>query len=74
MRHPAVLADAHAFIKIRSGSFVDENCKEFFFSGYNTWQVIQLATYTCVVLPHTPINSDTEVCLFNIMSTAFWRP
>jgi hypothetical protein len=28
-----------AFIKIQGGTFVDENCKEFFFSGYNTWEV-----------------------------------
>ena len=32
-------AGASAFIKIQGGSFVDENCKEFFFSGYNTWEV-----------------------------------
>ena len=45
-----MLTDAQAFIKIRSGSFVDENCKEFFFSGYNTWQVIHLASPMCAVL------------------------
>ena len=69
-----MLVDAHAFIKIRSGSFVDENCKEFFFSGYNTWQVIHLATSTCVVLTHTLMTCATGLRLFNIMSTAFWRP
>lgn len=73
MRWPAVLADVHAFIKIRSGSFVDENCKEFFFSGYNTWQVIHLATSTCIVLTHIPVTSATGVRLLCVMSTAFWR-
>ena len=32
-------AGVGAFIHISGGSFVDENCKEFFFSGYNTWEV-----------------------------------
>ncbi len=69
-----MLAEAHAFIKIRSGSFVDENCQEFFFSGYNTWQVIHLATSTCVVLTHTPITDATGVRLSKSMSSAFWHP
>ncbi|CAL5228479.1 g11621 [Coccomyxa viridis] len=38
-----LVQEAHAFIKIRSGSFVDENCQEFFFSGYNTWQLLETA-------------------------------
>ena len=29
---------------------MDENCKEFFFSGYNTWQVIPLTTLSCGAL------------------------
>ena len=62
-----VLADAHAFIKIRDGSFVDENCKEFFFSGYNTWQVIYLASSACLVLAHTPIACDARALTINVL-------
>ncbi|CAL8466100.1 g5636 [Coccomyxa elongata] len=42
----AIAASQHgadAFIRVQSGTFVDENCKEFFFSGYNTWQLLENA-------------------------------
>ena len=35
---PGLCADA-SFIRVRDGTFADENCTEFTFSGYNTWQV-----------------------------------
>ncbi|CAL8463704.1 g3238 [Coccomyxa elongata] len=35
------------FIRVQSGVFVDGNCKEFKFSGYNAWQVIETALDMC---------------------------
>jgi hypothetical protein len=32
-------AEASAHIRVQNGVFVDENCREFLFSGYNAWQV-----------------------------------
>ena len=33
--HPAALG----FIRVDNGNFVDEDCREFYVAGYNTWQV-----------------------------------
>lgn len=38
LRTPGPCADA-SFTRVRNGAFVDENCTEFTFSGYNTWEV-----------------------------------
>ncbi len=43
------LAGAQAFIRIQGGTFVDENCKEFFFSGYNTWQARSLLSSVLIL-------------------------
>ena len=32
-------AGAGSHIRVQNGVFVDDNCKEFMFSGYNAWQV-----------------------------------
>ncbi len=32
-------AGATSHIRVQNGVFVDDNCKEFMFSGYNAWQV-----------------------------------
>ena len=36
----ALLAGTHAYIRVNNGVFVDDDCNEFTFSGYNTWQVM----------------------------------
>ncbi|CAL5224413.1 g7095 [Coccomyxa viridis] len=41
------LGGSHAFIRVQSGLFVDDQCKEFTFSGYNTWQPIEAALNIC---------------------------
>lgn len=32
-------AEASGYIRVQNGLFVDEECKEFMFSGYNAWEV-----------------------------------
>ena len=32
-------AEASGYIRVQDGLFVDEECKEFMFSGYNAWEV-----------------------------------
>lgn len=32
-------AEASSYIRVQDGLFVDEECKEFMFSGYNAWEV-----------------------------------
>ncbi|CAK0785548.1 hypothetical protein CVIRNUC_008758 [Coccomyxa viridis] len=41
------LGGSHAFIRVQNGVFVDDQCKEFTFSGYNTWQPIEAALDIC---------------------------
>ncbi|BDA48416.1 probable mannan endo-1,4-beta-mannosidase 1 at N-terminal half [Coccomyxa sp. Obi] len=40
-------AAAANFIRVQSGVFVDGSCKDFKFSGYNAWQVIETALDMC---------------------------
>ncbi|CAL8463699.1 g3233 [Coccomyxa elongata] len=39
--------DVSAHIRVQNGLFVDENCKEFLFSGYNAWQTLESALNMC---------------------------
>ena len=32
-------AEASGYIRVQDGLFVDEQCKEYMFSGYNAWEV-----------------------------------
>ena len=34
-----IAAGATSHIRVQNGVFVDDNCKEYMFSGYNAWQV-----------------------------------
>lgn len=43
------LAGSHAYIRVNNGVFVDDDCNEFTFSGYNTWQVM-LMLHTDILL------------------------
>ncbi|EIE27747.1 glycoside hydrolase [Coccomyxa subellipsoidea C-169] len=43
----ALFSGAQGFIRVQNGVFVDDQCKEFTFSGYNTWQPIESALNLC---------------------------
>jgi mannan endo-1,4-beta-mannosidase len=34
-------------IRVSGGQFVDDNCNPFYFSGYNTWQILETAGGVC---------------------------
>eukprot|EP00884_Botryococcus_braunii_P017735 jgi/Botrbrau1/4645/Bobra.33_2s0016.1 len=38
-----LLPGASAFVRVIGNSFVDEDCNEFVFNGYNTWQILEQA-------------------------------
>ena len=40
-------AGSHAYIRVNNGVFVDDNCNEFTFSGYNTWEAVESAVNVC---------------------------
>ena len=33
------VAEVSGYIRVQDGLFVDEDCKEYMFSGYNAWEV-----------------------------------
>lgn len=35
------------FIRVSEGQFVDDSCEPFYFSGYNTWQILETAGGSC---------------------------
>ncbi|KAK9814964.1 hypothetical protein WJX73_003441 [Symbiochloris irregularis] len=37
----------HGFIRVSGQNFVDDQCNDFTFSGYNTWEAIEAAANTC---------------------------
>ncbi|CAL5224249.1 g6902 [Coccomyxa viridis] len=39
--------EASGYIRVQDGVFVDEQCKEFMFSGYNAWETIEAALNLC---------------------------
>ncbi|CAK0785325.1 hypothetical protein CVIRNUC_008532 [Coccomyxa viridis] len=42
-----LIASEAAYIRVQNGEFVDDNCKEFMFSGYNAWQTIEASLNMC---------------------------
>ena len=42
-------AETSGYIRVQDGLFVDEECKEFMFSGYNAWEVN--GAYLCHLSP-----------------------
>jgi len=35
------------FIRVSNGAFVDDSCNPYYFSGYNTWQILETAGGSC---------------------------
>ncbi len=60
----ALCAEASAHIRVQNGVFVDENCKEFLFSGYNAWQVSIALLTPPVDLPGSLLKSPTKNIAF----------
>ena len=40
-------AGSHGYIRVNNGVFVDNNCNEFTFGGYNTWEAVESAVNVC---------------------------